>query len=347
MLLVDHDETEIAPRQEQGRARAHHHLGRPRCDAEPHPLALALPNPRMPFRRLRLEPALDPFEKALGEGDFRQQQQHLPALRQRRRHCLEIDLGLARAGDAVDQRDREAARRHRPAQLLGRRRLLRIEGDPVAQRIGGGEGQERRQRHLRKGPLPGQAAHHPDPDRRFRRELVCPERHPRRPRHLKHPRPLRRQLLRLGLAGDIADRLAAGIEHPRHPEAQAEDVAFRLEIIGGNPFDEAPRQLRQRRQREAGGDRPELEVGCGLRAVPPHHPDGMAGAERHMNKIAGRDFKMQRHRIGIATRERIGQQHIDGRRAVAHDRVRIGGARSLPVYWSRRYAMASPILEAS
>ena len=189
VLLVDHDETEIAPRQEQRRARPHHHFGRPRCDAEPHPLALARPDPRMPFRRLRLEPALDPFEKALGEGDFRQQQQHLPALRQRRRHRLEIDLGLARAGDAVDQRDREAARRHRPAQLLGRRRLLRIEGDPVAQRIGGGEGQERRQRHLRQGPLPGQAAHHPDPDRRFRRELVCPERHRPSPAPPEAPAP--------------------------------------------------------------------------------------------------------------------------------------------------------------
>ena len=46
----------------------------------------------------------------MGQRDFRQQDQHLLALLERRRHRLEIDFRLARSGDAVEQRDVEARR---------------------------------------------------------------------------------------------------------------------------------------------------------------------------------------------------------------------------------------------
>ena len=60
----------------------------------------------------------------LGERDLRQHDQRLLPALQRARDRLEVDLGLARAGDAVEQRDREVAAVHRRLQRVHRLRLL-------------------------------------------------------------------------------------------------------------------------------------------------------------------------------------------------------------------------------
>ena len=79
----------------------------------------------MPFGRLGAEAVLEAFEEGVRQRDLRQQDQHLPALVERRGDRLEIDLGLARAGDAVEQRDAESAGRDTGAQHVGRRLLVR------------------------------------------------------------------------------------------------------------------------------------------------------------------------------------------------------------------------------
>ena len=78
----------------------------------------------MPFRRARSETKGKALEEIAGERDLREKDEHLPAGFDRRGDGLEIDLGLARTGDAVEERDRIAADRDRLAEHRGRRGLL-------------------------------------------------------------------------------------------------------------------------------------------------------------------------------------------------------------------------------
>ena len=111
MLLVDDDQAEFPERQEQRRARAGHDAHAAFGDLPPDPLAHARRHVRMPLGGLGAEAVVEALEERLGQRDLRQQDQHLLAGVERRGDRLEIDLGLARAGDAVEQRDAEAARR--------------------------------------------------------------------------------------------------------------------------------------------------------------------------------------------------------------------------------------------
>ena len=110
MLLIDDDQAEIGVGQEQRRARADHdpHLAgrhrRPGARAQPRREL------RMPFRRPHAEALGEAVEELRGERDLRHQDQRLPAAPDRFGHRLEIDLGLARAGDAVEQRDANSRR---------------------------------------------------------------------------------------------------------------------------------------------------------------------------------------------------------------------------------------------
>ena len=66
------------------------------------------------------------IEELRGERDFRHQDQRSDGLAANIfRHGLEIDLGLARAGDAVDQVRRKSAARHGLAQRIARPRVAR------------------------------------------------------------------------------------------------------------------------------------------------------------------------------------------------------------------------------
>ncbi len=97
----------------------------------------------MPFRRLHAEAAGKALQERLGEGDFRQQDQRLTARPHGLGHRLEIDLGLARTGDAIQQVDGEAVLIHRLAQHRGGLLLLRGEGGRAmvgVRGIGGGLG---------------------------------------------------------------------------------------------------------------------------------------------------------------------------------------------------------------
>ena len=106
VLLVDDDQSELVERQEQRRARAGDHPDAALRHLPPDALAHARREIRMPFAGLGAEAVLEALEKGMRQRDLGQQDEHLVILLQRRGHRLEIDLRLARSGDAVDQRDR-------------------------------------------------------------------------------------------------------------------------------------------------------------------------------------------------------------------------------------------------
>ena len=123
VLLIDHDQAEVRVGQEQRRARADHHVHLARRDRVPGARALACAELRMPFGGPHAEALREAVEELRGERDLRHQDQRLAALADRLGDRLEIDLGLARAGDAVEQVDREAAVRDGAAQDVGRHAL--------------------------------------------------------------------------------------------------------------------------------------------------------------------------------------------------------------------------------
>ncbi len=103
VLLVDHDQPEVAHRREDGRARADRD---PRLAApQPPPLvvALALAERRVQQRDGVAEARLEAPDGLRRERDLRHEHDHARAALERRRGRAQVDLGLARAGDAVEQ----------------------------------------------------------------------------------------------------------------------------------------------------------------------------------------------------------------------------------------------------
>jgi len=79
----------------------------------------------MPCHRLAAEAIVEAFQERLGQRDLGEQDEALPPLSDRLRHRLEIDLGLARSGDAIEQSRVEIMRPHIRHQRIRRRLLLR------------------------------------------------------------------------------------------------------------------------------------------------------------------------------------------------------------------------------
>ena len=116
VLLIDDHQAELGIGQKQRRARPHHH----RRLAAGNRRAIAGARPRrqlgMPFQRARAEAGGEAVEKLPGQRDLRHQDQDLLAALQHFGDRLEIDFGLARSGDAVEQRHlKPAGRRARAA----------------------------------------------------------------------------------------------------------------------------------------------------------------------------------------------------------------------------------------
>ena len=61
----------------------------------------------MPGHRIAAEAGGEALQEGLGQRDFGEQDERLAALPERLGDRLEIDFGLARAGDAVEQPGRE------------------------------------------------------------------------------------------------------------------------------------------------------------------------------------------------------------------------------------------------
>ncbi len=105
MFLIDNDEAEIAIGQEQGRARADHHLGIAAQNGAPGQAPLEARQLRMPLAGRRTEALGETFQPLRGERDLRQQDQCLLPALQARGDRFKINFRFARSGDTVEQRD--------------------------------------------------------------------------------------------------------------------------------------------------------------------------------------------------------------------------------------------------
>ena len=90
----------------------------------------------MPRRRQRAEAVLEALQPLRRERDLGQQHQHLPAGGERRGNRLEIDLGLAGAGHAVEQGRGESVRQDLVDQALRGDRLLGRQRGPLLLAVG-------------------------------------------------------------------------------------------------------------------------------------------------------------------------------------------------------------------
>jgi hypothetical protein len=125
VLLVDDDQPEVGQRRE-------HRGPRPDADArlaaaQPQPLVVALARAQLGVqdRDLLAEPLPEPAGGLRGERDLRDQHDRRAPPVQGRRNGAQVDLGLAAAGDAVQEQPAVAVRRpHEPAHLAERLGLL-------------------------------------------------------------------------------------------------------------------------------------------------------------------------------------------------------------------------------
>ena len=127
MLLVHHDQPEVAERREDRRARPHADA----CLAAPHPpplvVALALREARV-HDRDRVAEALDePARRLRRERDLGDEHDRRAAALECRRHRAQVDLGLAAARDPV-QEQRTAGTCGRVQPPLDRRQSGRLVG---------------------------------------------------------------------------------------------------------------------------------------------------------------------------------------------------------------------------
>jgi hypothetical protein len=309
MLLIHHDEAEIGKRQEQRRARPHHHLRRPRRHRTPGHPPRARGEVRVPHGRGDTEPPLEAFQPLRGERDLRQQHQHLPTLPQTRRDRLKIDLGLARSGHAVEQGHGEAARGDGGAERGGRFFLRGGQRRAGVVGIGRGEGRAGRQGHGQDQPgirhAPDHAGGHPRCAREFRPAArPLGERRQHAPPRLAQPR-----LGRRGVGEAPADRRRLRPQRV-DPQRHRQHLAGGGERIGGDPVDQAaqigahPRRLQDRGERAQARGR---QFGIG-RAVP-HHPDLLPLPEGDEHEIARLRVEAGRHRVIERAGERVGEQH--------------------------------------
>jgi hypothetical protein len=112
VLLVDHDQAELADRGEDGRARADADARLAAAQALPLVVALARRERRVEHGEAVAEPRPEARHRLRGEADLGHEHDRAAAAGQGRLDRGQVDLGLARAGDAVQQ---QLARRLRRA----------------------------------------------------------------------------------------------------------------------------------------------------------------------------------------------------------------------------------------
>jgi hypothetical protein len=155
VLLVDHDQAEVGHGGEDGRARPD---GDPRlAGAQPPPfvVALALAERRVQQRHGVAEAGLEAGDGLRRERDLRDEHDHAAAGGERVGTRPQVDLGLARSGDAVQEVRAAPAHRLHGRRLLGRQ-LDRAVGRRV--RAGHAAPRPRGDRHESAGLQPPQRA---------------------------------------------------------------------------------------------------------------------------------------------------------------------------------------------
>jgi hypothetical protein len=140
MRLVDDDQAEIGIGQEQRGACADRHQSLAARDCAPSAAPLRGAQSRVPRHGFAAETIVEAFEERLGQRNFREQDQNLPAFGDRLRHRLEIDFGLARPRHAVEQHRLKDMGGDPRDQRVRRRALILGQVGTVVVRIGQGEG---------------------------------------------------------------------------------------------------------------------------------------------------------------------------------------------------------------
>ncbi len=347
MLLVDHDEAELGEGQEQRRAGADHHARGAVGHRAPGEAAHARGQVGVPHGRGGAEAVLEALQPLRGQCDLGQQHQRLAALRHALGHRLQVDLGLARAGDAVEQGDGEARAGDRLAQPGGGGGLVGRQGGAGAGEVerfegpAGGDGDRGDQAGL------GHGAHHPGAGAGLARQHGGGAR-----------AAIGQQGQHAGAGGRVARRggVAAGqrgcgqVAHDRrrrdervHPQRHGEHLALGGQGVAGDPVHEAAQCRGQRRRVEQGGHRLEPRVGDlarperdaagagrrrGIRRrtsgrigrgqrVPDHAHLG-AAVQRHQYQVAGGQGHARRKGVVQRAGEGIGQQHAHAAQPGGH-----------------------------
>ena len=111
MLLVDDDQADLLERREHGRARADDDVDVAAADPLPLVVALAVGEAAVLDGDALAERLAEQGGGGRGQGDLRHEHQRAPSGCADRGREPDVDLGLAAAGHAVQQRDAELAGR--------------------------------------------------------------------------------------------------------------------------------------------------------------------------------------------------------------------------------------------
>ncbi len=112
VFLVDDDQPRMRSRSEDRTAGTHHHLHP--AGGDPLPVAMAFGIGQVAVQHgHRIEPGTEAADGLRCEADFRNQDDHLPAVRNHLAHGADVDLRLPAAGHAVQQKRPMRAGTHR------------------------------------------------------------------------------------------------------------------------------------------------------------------------------------------------------------------------------------------
>ena len=246
VLLVDHGQTKVGERQEQGRACADHHRRGAVGDGPPGDPPLRRPQFGMPHRRRAAEARLKTRQPLRGERDLRHQNQNLPAGRERGGDGLEETSVLPAPVTPSSKRPKTPARDRRvgrvaAASMVGRKRGRVSAGLGGAKAGGGGVVTSAK----RAGG--DQAFDHRRSDPRLQREFAGGRGGPSR----SPPRPAGAPASGAGPAAAARRRArlsAAAAERRRHANRHPQHRPRWRQSIGGDPIDQRQHRFRQRRR---------------------------------------------------------------------------------------------------
>ena len=261
----------------------------------------------------------------MGQRDFRQQDEHLLALFQRCRDRLEIDLGLARPGDAFEKRRHEAVLTHRAGKRLGGRFLIVGQIGGFVSRVRCGDDRGRRQFDFLETSRLGQSV---DNRKRNASGMSEPRARPGKSvgSHFQHAVARRRHPLRQDVCTSQTRRRWLRIECGRHAQDHARHHARRRQCVARDPVDEAAHVLGHGQAVEDMFDRAQLlRVDLVLLRSIPDDPGDKPRPEWHRDDGTGFDDHAIWHHIGIGPLRRSRHEHGNGigseQRILPHYRV--------------------------
>ncbi len=288
VLLVDDDQAEVDQRQEQGGAGADHDVDRSLGDQPPGSPPLRPGQCRVPHRRRRAEPPLEPAQPLRRKRDLGQKHEHAPTCTQGGGHGLEIDLGLAGAGHPVEQCHACPAR-DQLAQPAGGGMLWRRQLDAPAVGIGPRPGGPVGQWNGCQQSVARHGLHHAGADTGRLGQggggQAGAVRQRRQDRGTLTARP--RGWLAIGPA--IGELAGPGLQRRGDAERELQDRSARRQRLLGDMRDQRPERRRHRRRVEDRAQRLEpVARDRSGRGLVPHHPDQLAAREGHGDERPGR-----------------------------------------------------------